>query len=200
MTQTDDLSKYPWPKCGDRLLRGDGDWSRFATFRDSHHSREVEVWYGFMDACEALIDRSNWIRRNSLVYPILFCFRHALELGMKGIIASYGAAANEPEPRLIHDLLKLWQSCRRVMEYSDNGTGKDAIEAVEEIIKELHALDKSSDSFRYPANKDGTLHPLPDGIDLDNLRDTMKRVFNFFKGWDTRLSELDDDDDLADEL
>jgi hypothetical protein len=143
-------------------------------------------------AGEALIDASSSKphKRNSLIYPILFCYRHGLELAMKWMITQYGGAAGVSAPKLDHDLWKLWQSCKAVFQYSDTGAGDD-IQAVERVIKNFHELDKSGESFRYSANKHGDLIPLPEGPkDLDNLRDVMKGVAHFFDGWDVYLSDL----------
>jgi hypothetical protein len=192
MTQEDDPSKFRWPKNDDQLLRWSDDQSESVTFSECGRSRQTEIWDGYMYAGEALIDASNSkpYQRNSLIYPILFCYRHGLELALKWIITQYGGAAGVSAPRLDHDLWKLWESCKAVFEYSNTDVGED-IQAVEKIIKNFHDLDKSGESFRYSANRRGDLIPLPNGPkDLGNLRGVMKGVANFFDGWDAYLSEL----------
>lgn len=198
MSQEDDPPKFRWPESNDRLLRRSDDRDRSVTFSDRDCSRQAEIWDGYMHAGKALIEACSRkpYERNILIYPILFCYRHGLELAMKWIITRYGGAASISAPKLDHDLWKLWQSCKLVIEYSDNGDTKD-VQVVEEIIKNFHGLDKSGESFRYSTNKKGDLIPLPDGPkSLDNLRDVMQGVANFFDGCDAYLNELASYDDF----
>jgi hypothetical protein len=83
---------YRFPKKGDRLLRATTDRDRGVEFADDPVSRHVQIWNGYMTAGEALIDdlRDNNHDRHALIYPILFTYRHGIELAMKWIIAMYG--------------------------------------------------------------------------------------------------------------
>ena len=78
--------EYRWPKKGDRLLRAEDDWQRSVAFEERQISRHVHIWEGYMKAGAALVDqceRGDNLDRHQLVYPILFCYRHGLELAMK---------------------------------------------------------------------------------------------------------------------
>jgi hypothetical protein len=182
-----------WPRDGDRLLRNSADWRSSVTFSDQALSRHAQIWSGYMSAGSALIDSRarDPSRGNELIYPILFCYRHGLEMAMKWIVSRYGRFTGVPDPARDHDLWQLWNSCKRVL-VGIGGSGSDerAAEIVESLIKELHDLDRSALSFRYSLDKRGTLIPLPDvSIDLANLRDVMGGLSRFFEGADVMLGE-----------
>lgn len=160
------------------------------TFSQCPLSRHVYIWSGYMGAAEALIEScaDDPPNRELFVYPILFTYRHAIELAMKWIIARYGRYASvEIGDIEHHNLWQLWKICRAVIR--EVGGGEDAAEpAVEQLIKDFHDLDKSALAFRYSERTDGVVIKLPDGaIDLENVRDVMKGLSHFFDGADGLL-------------
>jgi len=192
MTGLSSGSDYRWPRKGDRLLRDSDDWDKAINFSDQALSRHAQIWSGYMHAGDALIgvcDRTP-SERNELIYPILFSYRHGLEMAMKWIISRYGRSAGVSEPELDHNLWHLWQSCKAVLEHCcPDPEGANAI--VESVVKEFHDLHRAGLSFRYSVNEHGALYPLPDGLlDLANVRDVMKGVAHFFDGTDAMLGEL----------
>lgn len=127
--------------------------------------------------------------RHFVIYPILFNYRHGLELALKWIIVVYGGSGihgiNEN-----HDLWSLWKKCRTIIERYGSNNGEDT-EAVEQVIKDFHDLDKSGTTFRYGWGKDGKVVELPDHmIDLQNIRDVMEGVSGYFIGLDGMLDDL----------
>jgi len=127
--------------------------------------------------------------RHFVIYPILFNYRHGLELAMKWIIILYsGQGINEIDKD--HNLWKLWKRCRLIIDqYESNDTEADDV--VEQIMKDLHDLDKAGITFRYAWDKAGKEITLPDYmIDLENIRDVMGGVEGYFNGLDGWLSHL----------
>jgi hypothetical protein len=182
--------QYRWPSKGDRLLRKSSDWERGAGFANDGTSRHVHIWDGFMSAGEALVEdcRQNPQARHFLIYPILFAYRHALELAMKWILTMYGGYS--PSEISHHDLWGLWKLCREVIDAA-HGDSSGATGVVESVIKEMHDLDKSALAFRYGLDKNGKPPKLPEGIyDLENIRDVMTGVGHFFDGSDGLLGDL----------
>jgi hypothetical protein len=178
-----------WPKKGDRLLRSSSDWDRGVKFAKDEISRHVFIWEGYMSAAATLIDASQGDRaeRQILIYPILFNYRHAIELAMKWIIVMYSRGAGiEVGDIEHHDLWQLWKICCQIIPSAEND---EALQVVEQVIKDFHELDKTALKFRYPRDKSGALISLPDAlIDLENIRDVMEAVGNFFNGADGQLS------------
>ena len=128
-----------------------------------------------MRAGAALIDECERepVDRHFLVYPILFNYRHSLELAIKWIIDRYGRYARVwlGEDERDHDLWALWQLCKTVIDKVGSAGDDEALNAVERIVKDFHDLDKSSMAFRYPTTKKGKTIKLPDiSIDLENMQ------------------------------
>lgn len=60
--------------------------------------------------------------------------------------------------------------------------GSIGIPAVQRLIAEMHAADRKSDGFRFPARPDGAPFDFGDrGINLDNVRMVMDRLETFFE-------------------
>ncbi len=188
----EEVSDSRWPKKGDRLLRP-ASWNDGAEFSGDPISRHVHIWSGYMRAGAALVAESSGDRidRHFLVYPILFNYRHALELAMKWTIDRYGRYADVrlDKDELDHDLWKLWRHCKAVIiQVGSEGEDDEALAVVEQIVKDFHDLDKTAMAFRYPTTKRGSSISLPQGaIDLDNVRNIMEAVDNFFSGVDGQL-------------
>ena len=125
----------------------------------------------------------------TLVYPILYNYRHGIELALKWIIMRFGAYASAGAGNCEHhDLWKLWRNYKEiVLELGSDADNKLA--AVEQVIKDSHDLDNSGQAFRYSDGRNGTFK-LPDyPIDLQNTREVMTGVDNFFSGV---YAQLDD--------
>jgi hypothetical protein len=179
---------YRWPKKGDRLLRKTNDWNAGVSFSNDGVSPHVHIWDGYMSAGEALVEdcRRNPQARHFLVYPILFAYRHALELAMKWILTMYGGYGADEIAH--HDLWQLWKLCRKVIDTA--GENDVSINIVEKIVKEMHDLDKSALAFRYGIDKNSKPPKLPEGLyDPENISDVMSGVGHFFDGTDGMLSD-----------
>ena len=189
MSILDEAQNCRWPKKGDRLFRKCQDWKRGGEFSNDATSRHVHIWDGNMRAGAILISAcgEDSYECHSLIYPILFNYRHAIELAMKWIIKMYGhystAQINDFEH---HNLWKLWCLCKQII--VEVGSEDEAIPIVEQVIKDFHDLDSSGQTFRYSSSKAGTLVALPeDPIDLPHIRDVMEGVAHFFDGVDGQL-------------
>jgi hypothetical protein len=64
-----------------------------------------------MCAGRALIDASEREppARHDLIYPVLFCYRHGLEMAIKWIVSRYGPSVGGTKLTLDHNLWQLWQ-------------------------------------------------------------------------------------------
>ena len=188
------MAEFRWPKKGDRLLREEGDLPQNVTFAEHVVDRDVLIWDGYFKAGAMLVDqceRGDNLDRHTLVYPILYCYRHGLELAMKRIIGQYSRFAHfMPTDYMHHDLWKLWENCKTViLELGSDGKDK-ALRAVEKVVKEFHHLDQGSFSFRYSTDKKGMVIPLPNvPIDLSNIKNVMEGVAHFFEGVDAQLDQ-----------
>jgi hypothetical protein len=116
-------------------------------FSDHEFSRHAHMWSGYMRAGAALIEncKRNTIDRSELIYPILYCYRHGLELVMKLIISRYWFYSEASFHKIEHhDLWKLWQFCRPIILLVDTSTEDGSIDGIEQIIEDFHQVDKGS--------------------------------------------------------
>jgi hypothetical protein len=125
-----------------------------------------EVRDAFQTAAERLLDaaigrREHW----EALYPILFCYRHALEIALK---AALPAAAHD------HRLPNLWNNLQPRL------VGRmppDQITWLGERIAEFIHVDPRSTAFRYhdavPSDRDTELW-----VDFHHLKATMARLLS----------------------
>ena len=64
---------------------------------------------------------------------------------------------------------------------------------MQKLVAEMHEADQKSDSFRFPTGRDGSPFVFGDrGIDLDNVREVMQGLENFFECVYSDFSHQDD--------
>ncbi len=183
-----------WPYPDDQLLRKAVNWKNAITFSDYPAERHVLIRNGYFLAGHALVERcqNDTYERQVMIYPILFCYRHALEMTMQWIIGSYGHRYGVSLPtKPDHNLDSLWKCCKAIFTHPDNKRAAVGALTVEKLIKQFHRLDTRAEAFRYAVKKDGTLIRLPDvAIDPVNLREVMEGLENFFSGADGHLDQV----------
>lgn len=181
------LHEVRWPKTGDRLFVTADMWWQNASVEETTFSRMILLESGFKDAGDILVEKTREDNHYNdiLIYPIIYCYRHSLELAIKYIITTYGRAPSVSPNTKEHDLARLWPHCRRVIEYFHPDNDDPALDAVEACIAEFAKIDPGSDAFRYATTSKGrpmkiNLPP----VDLLELRATMEAIHNFFTGVD----------------
>ena len=181
--------EYRWPQKGDRLLKPSGPIEG-VYFADDRYSREAFLWTGYMLAGEKLVEACllDNHQRHYLIYPILFNYRHGIEIAMKWTLNRYGRFASIYDYDKNHRLVDLWRACKIVMAEVGGDEDQEADKTVECVIREFDRIDPGSFSFRYAETKSGADIKLPPyAVDLANLRDVMKGVDHFFTGLDGLL-------------
>ncbi len=124
---------------------------------DSDTSADAYLFRCYCDAFEELAKGACVNRR--LVLPMLYVYRHALELGLKCIIRE----SESKDPPKIHSLRKLWQRAKDCIEEK---LGRKEIELgslslIEKAIDFIGDVDISSETFRYSRSKREERHPWP---------------------------------------
>ena len=149
-------------------------------------ARHVTISYGRatcgQPSCLQPPVKTTGMRAQPLVYPILYNYRHAVELALKWIIMKFGNYASvEVGDYEHHNLWKLWCVYKEIVLELGSDDG-NTLEVVEQVMKDLHDLDGSGQAFRYADAKHGTFKLPEDAIDLRNTREVMKGVDHFFTG------------------
>jgi hypothetical protein len=95
--------------------------------------------------------------RFGMIYPIMFLYRHYIEIEFKQLLALIGMTTLvDTKKKYGHDLRALWS---KVLECVEAVQGKDARQefagAFERTIAYFERVDPQRDGFRYPKNSKG---------------------------------------------
>ncbi len=193
---------------GDRFFqKGEGENSFHLPSISPHFPQHAKT---FMRAADRIVDahfsESNRMgHEDHLLFPVVYLYRHSLELAMKGTIqgalearlfcpATAQKLTGRPPRRgrallSSHELIPLWEAIREVVEKVDDGNLKAPAEAFGSMISELDGLDKDGQTLRYDRDRSGKLNHdkfdvVPDSIDVINLRVRTLQMHNFLGGID----------------
>lgn len=121
--------------------------------------------------------------RDFLILPILYLFRHYLELRLKDIIVYgriiLGQTYQQPWG---HELDKLWQDCKPICEGVLGKAYSESLDEVERCVQEMTWLDPNSEHFRYPRDKYGKPMFKHHLICLKNLNDVVRKIADILDG------------------
>ena len=138
LTNFTDLTKlksYRWPKKGDLPFRKAARPKAAGPLTDDGISRAVFIMNGFMLGGEALANKvlRATSERYELVYPMVYCYRHAVETGLKWLIAAYGPQMGVKPKNFndTHDLWSLWSDCLRIFKECGAKTDDEQMRAVQ---------------------------------------------------------------------
>lgn len=185
--------EFRWPQLGDdpfALPEGSNDYARI----DEHgFGRFVLMMDGYKIAAERLVDwaRESNRQRDILIYPILFLYRHCLELHLKYIINTYGPHVGIEPDWKTHNLTALWKKFTNVLDEFGTEDPDDADPIVGGVVAQFAKIDPGSFSYRYPCDVSGNLIPVDqNALHLETLRDVMDGVFGYFSGCDGYLDNM----------
>lgn len=193
------------PRKGDKLFRGDlRDWKYNAYLRngDEYAYRE-----GYRRGAQCLVQAVGETERDQdfLVYPIIFLYRHHIELALKRIIRQAPYLIERPLTKLESDHLNqhrldwLWHDFKPMAAAISRAAGWDElptedVEGIDDYIHQLYEVDPRSDSLRYAHSKKGD-PSLPKELTYINLRHfggLMERLANYLDGLEAGSSHLED--------
>jgi hypothetical protein len=195
-----DPDEVQLPRLGDRLFDGAKDERRTVACVNFAWDEWEGYATGYHLAGRYLVDRIAETDRDQdfLVYPIIFCYRHAAEVRMKRIVLSARRLGLELELPDDHDLVRLWQrveSLIRELWPGRPGTD-DHLVAIGEQLTELASMDRGSFTFRYPVskpNRAGQRQPtIPQdvrNIGLATFAERMDAILDYLDGIHTGCSE-----------
>jgi hypothetical protein len=151
----------------------------------------------FRTAVELAIDAHQSAKRgpnrDTLIFPVLYLYRHCLELRLKDLVflgirtdlfSQYEVKRMLDKDNGIlgkHALCPLWTQAKRVILHNyPNDTEAQAAEA---MINEFDRIDRDGQTLRYDKNK-GTLklrkyETLPSHIGITTLRTNMERLLDY---------------------
>ncbi len=159
------------------LFCSDKDWQNNACINYVHDPLELFA-SSYKEAADALAEKVISTSRNqdTLVYPVVFLYRHYLELRLKEIIRQSRIFLNEnPDFPKHHKINDLWITVKELV----NQILKDEESFpepnfTEHVINEFSYYDADSFSFRYPTDKRGN-NPL-EGMLHINIRHLSEMI------------------------
>lgn len=148
-------------------------------------------------------DRDN-LKIDCQIYPILYTFRHYLEIILKDTLRYYKILNDEVKSDEIgykkgHHLFEIWENLKPyLLNDSIHCSEESKIEeAVEKIILEMDGVDKDSFGFRYAFKgekdeKNKVRYSIPNGmtIEIKNLQEVIVRTINYFEGINWKVTDL----------
>lgn len=177
--------RFRWPTSGDRLFGHSASVADDAAISHDPLSRLYDMTEGYKRAADMLIEHGagNRIDRHYLVYPVIFCYRHYLELSLKTILLVYGSTVDITPNWKAHDLNQLWPLFEKVLRR--HGANDEADAVVRKCVAEFSKIDPKSITFRYPVSQEGKPVEIDlEGLDLLQLREVMKGIYGYFSGVD----------------
>lgn len=151
---------------------------------------------GYEEAANHLVDIAleNRHRREALIFPILFLYRHYIELQLKYFISTYGHHAGIQSEWKTHNLTILWRRFKGIfVEFGGEIQDPDyAYKTVENIVAQFAKVDPGSFSYRYPRDTKGNPVPIDqNNLDLETLKDVMGGLSSYFGGCEGHFDSLD---------
>jgi hypothetical protein len=152
---------------------------------------------GYFESGKALIDAAiaRDVTIDLVVYPIIYNYRHAIELGLKHLAEVLPPLWNDKKVsyKPTHKLIDVWKLLvpylKRDTVFDKNG----AIDIVDKVLKEIVQFDSDAEVFRFPANKGGKYY-LQDSAHINLLvfGNIMEEVREIFEHWFGRANDIFD--------
>jgi hypothetical protein len=188
--------RVPWPRKGDKLFRAPDDAGYDWWFNACLNFMPTSVQRygharGYRLAADILVQHIGEAKRDQdvLVYPIVFLYRHYVELMLKSLIRDVRVLLRRPAKArrhnvpLHHRLTSLWQECAPLLAEAFPDEPQQDFDAVSDYVRQFSEVDPISTSFRYPEDKSGA--PSVPGlkhINLASLRGMVDRLDSFLDG------------------
>lgn len=185
-----DEVELPWPRVGDELFAPADDlWlnAEIGALRGESYT------IGYKAAGDILVEHvaQHEIEADTLVFPIVFCYRQYLELLLKGVLADARRYYDVDDPAPSgHSLLVLWKPLRLLLARRWPDDPSD-LNAVEDGLRQFDAVDRGSYAFRYATTPAGesSLPPEFQQINLRNVGEVVERIGVFLESCATALIE-----------
>lgn len=184
---------FRWPQAGDKLFQVSPDWEGNSVLAGHPHGRMVLMMSGYKRAADLMVEHATAhpAQRDTLVFPVIFNYRHFLELSLKYLIWTYGRTVEIDPIWNSHDLGKLWTRLKKVLDRYGSADDDGSTAAVAQIVAEFATVDPDSFSNRYPVDTKGRpIALVHEHLDLAALAEVMDGVDGFFTGCDGYLDNL----------
>jgi hypothetical protein len=178
-----------WPKPGDVPFQAKGDRNLTAIIDWAGLCTEESYATGFKAAADLIVDgvpTATGIdypcHPDQYFFPVAYLYRHCLELQLKALLrAGSGILPVSKDLFREHNLHKLWNKARELIDVRWSGAPTKELDAAERVILEFQHLDPCGQQFRYPRSNDGKkfLANAPPAVNLKKLKEVVDGVYHF---------------------
>lgn len=160
----------------------------------AYRLRFREYSWGYFSAGERLLSSiyENRMSIDLMVYPVIYIYRHAIELALKHLARGLPALwDDEFDIKLSHKLKDNWLVVRPYLLKSQNFGGADLLAKVDVILDDFVKIDPSGEVFRFPESREGDLflHDIAH-INLLVFGQAMQSLQEIFEFWFDTLDQL----------
>nr|WP_294517876.1 hypothetical protein [uncultured Rhodopila sp.] len=198
MAEDEEPGESAPPRKTDVLFGPGTDWRTEASV--NYGPSEVAYQSGFRRAAFHLARHVCETGRGQdfLIYPIVYLYRHHIELALKSIIdiacclLERELTARELKTLGRHDLAALWQLARPLLNpvaaLDDSpGLPADDLDDIDSYIRQLHAHDPDGQRFRYAttAKRGPSLRPDLQHINILDFANALERLADYLDAIET---------------
>jgi hypothetical protein len=146
---------------------------------------------GYATAAELVVAHTTRLERDKIVYPVIFLYRHAIELALKYTLLIARQLLDEPGGlQKGHGLTHVWSQLRPLLQRIFESGPEEDLRAVDVLIRELDQDDQNAERFRYPVSRDERRFFRSDVlINLEMFCESGRKVLNLLDGCATGIGE-----------
>lgn len=157
---------------------GNNGWVDHSTYSDGFDEAVAALYQAILSGGTA----------DTLIYPIVFCARHRIELFIKSQLRRVGHIRKNisiPDEKIIktHDLAILWSLLENLTQQCDSRYA-ELLKPCEPVVMDFFEMDPKGETFRYPYSQDGVKHLTDQSIiglhrftaAYTNLTDLMRKI------------------------
>ena len=193
----------PPPRASDVLFGQGVDWQANACV--NFGPTEVAYQSGFRKAAFYLAEHvcNTGREQDFLIYPIVYLYRHHIEVALKSLIALSGCLLDRElggtDQKTVgrHDLVDLWKLARPLLNQVCESSGDGALppadlEGIDSYIRQLHAHDPDGQRFRYARTrkKASSLNPDLHNINIRNFAICLEKLADYLDALETWIDQL----------
>ena len=151
------------------------------------------VAWGYRQAADALVEHLTDRARMSepACLPIIFLYRHYVELSLKGMLLVLGElSAKLEKPSHKHALVPLWDLLRTKLSAQVRIEDDHWMQRAGSIIREFDSMDPKSFAFRYPVDNNQVPNLESDlRVDIVQFREVMDELAIVLDGTATMIDQ-----------
>ena len=152
------LDEHAWPRESDQLFaqrpkpqpeKSTGSPTFDSVLESMRPAPDYCCREGYYQAAQVLARELGESRYSGLYFPMVYCFRHYVELSLKSLIQVYSDLTDEEVKKKLqkqHGLMRLWNKAKQLIGKAGprNRRDDDTLTNVERCITELNTVDESS--------------------------------------------------------